>query len=162
MPSEKAPEPTLYRMRVFARDAVLARSKFWYFMKRQHKVRKIQGEIVSTSEIFEKKADRVKNYGIFLRYLTRTITVNMYKEYRDTTLNGAVSQMYMEMSGRHSARPESIQIIRTSVLSDQDAVRPTSKTFAAKSLKFPKTVNRKRAPTKQHSSAFKAVRPILM
>ena len=162
MPSEKNTEPTLYRMRVFARDAVLARSKFWYFMKRQHKVRKIQGEIVSTSEIFEKKAGTVKNYGIFLRYLTRTITVNMYKEYRDTTLNGAVSQMYMEMSGRHSARPESIQIIRTSVLSDQDAVRPTSKTFAEKSLKFPKTVNRKRAPTKQHRSSFKAVRPILM
>ena len=138
MPSEKNTEPTLYRMRVFARDAVLARSKFWYFMKRQHKVRKIQGEIVSTSEIFEKKAGTVKNYGIFLRYLTRTITVNMYKEYRDTTLNGAVSQMYMEMSGRHSARPESIQIIRTSVLSDQDAVRPTSKTFAEKSLRFPR------------------------
>eukprot|EP00351_Strombidinopsis_sp_SopsisLIS2011_P003084 CAMPEP_0116877080 /NCGR_PEP_ID=MMETSP0463-20121206/8914_1 /TAXON_ID=181622 /ORGANISM="Strombidinopsis sp, Strain SopsisLIS2011" /LENGTH=61 /DNA_ID=CAMNT_0004524111 /DNA_START=134 /DNA_END=315 /DNA_ORIENTATION=+ len=38
LPSEKNPEPTLYRMRVFARDAVLARSKFWYFMKRQHKV----------------------------------------------------------------------------------------------------------------------------
>mmetsp|Transcript_48641 Transcript_48641/g.66083 ORF Transcript_48641/g.66083 Transcript_48641/m.66083 type:complete len:115 (+) Transcript_48641:125-469(+) len=91
LPSERTPEPTLYRMRVFARDAVLARSKFWYFMKRQHKVRKIQGEIVSTSEIFEKKAGRVKNYGIFLRYLTRTITVNMYKEFRDTTLNGAVS-----------------------------------------------------------------------
>lgn len=53
--SEKEANPTLYRMRVFARDPVLARSKFWYFMKRQHKVRKIQGQIVSTSEVFEKK-----------------------------------------------------------------------------------------------------------
>ena len=53
--SEKEADPTLYRMRVFARDPVLARSKFWYFMKRQHKVRKIQGQIVSTSEVFEKK-----------------------------------------------------------------------------------------------------------
>ena len=107
-PSESNPNPTLYRMRVFARDEVLARSKFWYFMKRQHKVRRVQGEIVSVSEIFERSANSIKNYGIVLRYLTRTITVNMYKEYRDVSLCGAVSQMYSEMSGRHSARADSI------------------------------------------------------
>merc|ERR1712166_1225001 len=37
LPTEKVPEPELYRMRVFAKDAVRARSKFWYFMKRQHR-----------------------------------------------------------------------------------------------------------------------------
>ncbi len=51
LPTEKVPEPPLYRMRVFARDAVLARSKYWFHMKRQHKVRKVQGEIISTSEV---------------------------------------------------------------------------------------------------------------
>lgn len=51
LPTDKVPEPPLYRMRVFARDAVLARSKYWYHMKRQHKVRKVQGEIISTSEV---------------------------------------------------------------------------------------------------------------
>ena len=40
-------------MRIFARDAVLARSKFWYHCKRQHKIRRIQGEIVNTSEVSE-------------------------------------------------------------------------------------------------------------
>ena len=35
----------------------------------------------------------LKNYGIVLRYLSRTDPINMYKEYRDTTLTGAVSQM---------------------------------------------------------------------
>merc|ERR1711971_97550 len=118
--TEGSPDPTLYRMRVFARDAVLARSKFWYFMKRQHKVRKIQGEIISTSEIYEKKTGAIRNYGIILRYLTRTGTVNMYKEYRDVSLCGAVSQMYMEMAGRHSAAANSIQIIRTSVLEPRE------------------------------------------
>ena len=95
-------------MRVFARDPVLARSKFWYHMKRQHKVRKIQGEIVSTSEIFEKNSNNIKNYGIVFRYQTRTDTVNMYKEYRANTLTGAVSQLYMDLSGKHSARAETI------------------------------------------------------
>ena len=51
LPSEKNPNPKLYRMRVFAKNTVLAKSKFWYHMKRQHKVRKIQGEIVSVSEV---------------------------------------------------------------------------------------------------------------
>ena len=41
LPSDAVPEPTLYRIRIFARDEVLARSKFWYHMKRQHKIRRI-------------------------------------------------------------------------------------------------------------------------
>merc|ERR1712085_93142 len=103
-PTAEVPDPVCYRIRVFAKNTVIARSKFWYEMKRQNKVRKCQGEIVSVSEIFERKANAVKNYGIVLKYLTRTGVVNMYKEYRDNTLCGAVSQMYNEMAGRHSAR----------------------------------------------------------
>ncbi len=38
-------------MRVFGMNKVLAKSKFWYHMKRQHKVRKIDGEIVSIAEV---------------------------------------------------------------------------------------------------------------
>jgi len=149
-------------MRVFARDAVLARSKYWYHMKRQHKVRKVQGEIVSTSEIFEKNTNSVKNYGIVLRYETRTITVNMYKEYRATTLNGAMSQMYIEMSGRHSGRPETIQIIRTSIVKSTDLRRPATQQVADISARFPKTDNRKRAPVRSLKTIYKASRPTLI
>merc|ERR1719198_1900690 len=95
-PSDKDTDPTCYRIRVFAKNAVLARSRFWYEMKRQNKVRKCQGEIVSVSEIFERKTSSIKNYGIVLKYLTRTDYVNMYKEYRDTSLNSAVANMYQE------------------------------------------------------------------
>ena len=45
------------------------------------------------SRIFEKNPNAVKNYGIWLRYRSRTDQHNMYKEYRDMTINGAVSQM---------------------------------------------------------------------
>merc|ERR1711913_248834 len=94
--------------------------------------------IINTSEIFEKRANTMKNYGIFLRYDTRTCTVNMYKEYRDTTLCGAVSQLYMDMSGRHSGRSETIQIIRTSVLDEKDLQRAATLQFADKTIAFPK------------------------
>ena len=104
----------------------------------------------------------MRNYGIYLRYLTRTIIVNMYKEYRDTTLCGAVSQMYMEMAGRHSAAKESIQIIRTSIVPNSECRRTQTTQYHDQNLKFPKTVNLKRPPTKSLSSTFKAVRPTLI
>lgn len=149
-------------MRVFARDPVLARSKYWYHMKRQHKVRKVQGEIVSTSEIFEKKAHVIRNYGIVLRYLTRTVTVNMYKEYRANSLTNAMSQMYSEMAGRHGARPETIQVIRTSVVANKDLRRTATQQYADVSVKFPKTDLRKRAPVRSLKTTFKADRPTLI
>ena len=161
LPSESTPEPTLYRLRIFAANEVIARSKFWYHMKRQHKVRRIQGEIVSTSEITEKKSTSLKNFGIFLRYDTRTHTVNMYKEYRDTSLCGAVSQMYLEMSGRHSARSETIQIIRTSRLEDSELKRAANIQMVDKTAKFPKVRTVKRPPTKSLTTTFKADRPTL-
>jgi len=45
-------------------------------------------------QIHEKRPTTVKNFGIWVRYQSRTGYHNMYKEYRDTTLNGAVSQLY--------------------------------------------------------------------
>ena len=75
-------------------------------------------------QVYERNVGNIKNYGIVLRYLTRTNTVNMYKEYRDVSLAGAVSQMYMELAGRHSARAESIQIIKTAVVHEKEVRRP--------------------------------------
>jgi large subunit ribosomal protein L18Ae len=129
LPSEATPEPTCFRIRVFAKNVVLARSHFWYEMKRQNKVRKCQGEIVSVSEIFEKKTGAIKNFGIVLKYSTRTDVVNMYKEYRSTTLNGAVSSMYQEMAGRHSARGDSIHIIKTVIQPNSSVLREQTKQF---------------------------------
>jgi len=102
---------------------------------------------VSVSEIFERKANAVKNYGIVLKYLTRTGVVNMYKEYRDNTLCGAVSQMYNEMAGRHSARCENIFIIKTVIQPPSKVVRDKTRQFNKPTLKFPKFTTQKRAPT---------------
>lgn len=44
-------------------------------------------------QIFEKNPTTVKNFGIWVRYMSRTGFHNMYKEYRDVTLNGAVEQV---------------------------------------------------------------------
>merc|ERR1711862_825679 len=33
LPTEEEPETPLYRMRIFAPDAVVAKSRFWYFLR---------------------------------------------------------------------------------------------------------------------------------
>ena len=85
-------------------------------MKKVCKAKKTGGEMLAINEIFEKNPNAVKNYGIWLRYRSRTDQHNMYKEYRDLTINGAVSQMYAEMSGRHRAHAESITIMKTAII----------------------------------------------
>jgi len=86
----------------------------------------------------------------------------MYKEFRDTTLNGAISQMYMDMSGRHRAPHESIQIIKTSIVQNKDLLREHSRVYAKTNLKFPRVKPLKRAPKKSLKSTFKATRPLLV
>lgn len=90
LPSEKESAPKLYRMRLFAPNEVVAKSRFWYFLKQVNKVKKTSGEIVSVNKIFEKKPSAVKNFGVWLRYNSRSGTHNMYKEYREMSRTDAV------------------------------------------------------------------------
>ena len=48
--------------------------------------------LILFQQIFEKKPLRIKNFGIWLRYDSRSGTHNMYREYRDLTVAGAVTQ----------------------------------------------------------------------
>lgn len=41
----------------------------------------------------EKNSRIIKNYAIWLKYDSRSGTHNMYREYRDLTLTGAVDQL---------------------------------------------------------------------
>ena len=82
-------------MRIFATNQVTAKSRFWYLLHRLHKLKKSTGDILSVNEIMEKNSRIVNNYGIVIRYDSRSGTHNMYKEYRDTKLTGAIAQMCM-------------------------------------------------------------------
>merc|ERR1711934_660037 len=136
-PTQKTPVPKIYRMKVFAASKVLAKSKFWYFMKKVCKAKKTGGEMLAINEIFEKNPNAVKNYAIWLRYRSRTDQHNMYKEFRDTTVNGAVSQMYSEMAGRHRGQAESITIMKTAIIPASKCRRPHMTQMHDSKLKFP-------------------------
>ena len=62
--------------------------------------------------MFEKKPGSVKNYGVWLKYDSRTGHHNMYREYRDVTVCGAVTQAYRDMGARHRAQADRIHILK--------------------------------------------------
>merc|ERR1719424_1776609 len=122
-------------MNLFAKNKVVARSRFWYFMKRLCRVKHANGQIISCSQIFEKTPEKVKNFGIWFRYESRTGTHNAYKEYRELSLTAAVAAMYQEMAGRSRAKSVAIQILKTSELKASECKRPSIKQFHDASIK---------------------------
>merc|ERR1712007_125635 len=124
MPTESEPVTPLYRMRIFATDQIVAKSRFWYFLRQLRKFKKTTGEIVSVQQIYDTSPLKVKNFGIWLRYDSRSGTHNMYREYRDLTVSAAVTQCYRDMGARHRARAHSIQIIRVETVEASKTRRP--------------------------------------
>lgn len=110
LPTESNPTPKLYRMRIFANNDVVAKSRFWYFLSKLRKVKKTNGEIISLNVIHEKRPEKVKNFGIWIRYDSRSGTHNMYKEYREMSRAAAVDSLYQDMAARHRARFRSVQV----------------------------------------------------
>lgn len=74
--------------------------------------------------MFETNKNIIKNYGILIRYDSRSNTHTMYKEFRDVSLVGAIEKMYSDMAARHRARKSSIQIVNTQVIKSADVKRP--------------------------------------
>lgn len=72
-----------------------------------------------------------------MRYDSRTGHHNMYREYRDVTKAGAVTQAYRDMGARHRAQADRIQIIKIQQIEASQCKRPNIKQFHNASIKFP-------------------------
>ncbi|CAM9181520.1 unnamed protein product [Ectocarpus fasciculatus] len=156
-PTPTDPNPSAYRMKLFAANEVLARSRFWYFMHQMRKMKKTTGEILDVNEITEKNTRYVKNYGFWLKYNSRSGIHNMYREYRDTSLTAAIDTLYNDMAGRHRSRNRSIQVIRTAVVAPKDCKRDSTIQFHDSKLKFPLPHRLMRPSSKALRSTFSAM-----
>ncbi|XP_018012052.1 60S ribosomal protein L18a [Hyalella azteca] len=148
LPTKIDTNPQLYKMRIFAPNIIVAKSRFWYFLSKLRKVKKSSGEIVQVKRVHEPEPTKVKNVGIWLRYDSRSATHNMYREYRDLTMAGAVTQCYRDMGARHRARAHSIQIMRVEAIEPKKCRRPHTLQYINKNLRFPKLYKRTNDPTK--------------
>ncbi|TFK47507.1 60S ribosomal protein L18A [Heliocybe sulcata] len=138
LPTESEPTPKIYRMRIFAPNDVVAKSRFWYFLRKLKKVKKANGEIIGVNVIHEKKPLKIKNFGIWLRYDSRSGTHNMYKEFRELTRADAVKALYQDMAARHRARFRSIHVLRVvEIEKTADVRRPYIRQLLQPKLKFP-------------------------
>mmetsp|Transcript_14069 Transcript_14069/g.27977 ORF Transcript_14069/g.27977 Transcript_14069/m.27977 type:complete len:153 (-) Transcript_14069:367-825(-) len=146
-------------MKIFASNKIVAKSRFWYFLKKTQKIKKSKGEIISVEKIFDKKIGHVKNFGIWLRYESKSNVTNIFKEYRDVTAESAVEQMYSEMAGRQHAPWSSIIILRIEELKAIECVRPHIKQFHNSHIRFPNIHFIQRDDPNKSRNVFKARRP---
>lgn len=108
-------------------------------------------------EIHEKHPQKVKNFGVWIRYDSRSGTHNMYKEYREMSRTDAVHAMYQDMAARHRARFRSIHILKVVEVEKIDDIRrPYIKQLLTKDLKFPLP---HRNPPKNGKKVFAHKRP---
>ncbi|GFQ06965.1 60S ribosomal protein l18a-1 [Phtheirospermum japonicum] len=82
----------------------------------------------------------------------------MYKEYRDTNLNGGVEKIYTEMASRHRVRSHCIQIVKTSTIADMLCKRESTRQFHNSKIKFPLVFRKLRPPTRKLKTTYKASR----
>ena len=68
------------------------------------------GLTVVAKQIQEKRPQKVKNFGIWIRYDSRSGTHNMYKEYREMSRTDAVEAMYQDMAARHRSRFRQVHV----------------------------------------------------
>merc|ERR1719502_82100 len=129
-------------------------------MKYQKRLRatKANGQIISVSQIYEKTPQKVKNFGVWFRYESRTGSHNAYKEYRELALTDAINALYQDMAGRSRAKAGAIQILKTAELTPEECKRPIIKQFHSKKIKFPLPHRVAKIP-KEFKTTFKASRP---
>ena len=158
-PTEKIQHPQIFKMKIFAPNKVVAISRFWYFLGKLNKSKAANGEILQVEEIFEGKNTQVKNYAINIRYNSRSGTHNMYKEYRDVSLNAAIDKMYTEMASRHRARRHSIWILNTAIIPASKLRRAAVKQFVDSHIKFRVNGRVPRPSSKAFRTPYQATRP---
>merc|ERR1719511_304866 len=147
-------------MIIFAPNPVIAKSKFWYYMHQFRKMKKTTGEILDCVELVEKNSRVVKNYGIWLRYSSRSGTHNMYREFRDVKVANAVTSCYRDMGARHRARPGSIQIMKVAEVHASKCKRKHITQFHDSKIKFPMP-RRVLSKSRQHAPRFTTKQPKL-
>uniref|UniRef100_A0A2K6AEV0 Large ribosomal subunit protein eL20 n=1 Tax=Mandrillus leucophaeus TaxID=9568 RepID=A0A2K6AEV0_MANLE len=95
-------------------------------------MKKSSGETVNCGQVFEKYPLWVKNFGIWLRYDSRSSTHNMYWEYRDLTTTGAVTNL----GAWYRARAHFIQIMKVEEIMASKCRWSAVKQFHDSKIKF--------------------------
>ncbi|EAT43782.1 AAEL004822-PA, partial [Aedes aegypti] len=95
---EKNRNASLFKIKTFAPAQIVAKCRFWYFLRQLRKLKQITSEIVSVKRILEKTPLRLLRHGL-LRYDFCSGTHNV------------LLLCYSDMPSRHCAPTHSIKIV---------------------------------------------------
>ena len=161
LPTAEVANPPAVRVQVFAPDAVIAKSIFWNTARRIARIKKSHGEILAVREVIEPEPTRAKTYGIWLTYKSLRATHNIYKEFRDTTTEGAVMRMYQEMGGTHNVKANEIIIVKVTEIQPDDVRHRSIEQFVEPGVKFPILKQSIRPANLAHKKIFSRHRPVV-
>merc|ERR1712173_412226 len=94
------------------------------------------GQILAVHRIIDPEPTRVKNFGFWLKYQSRSGVHNMYREYRALSVQVAAKKLFMDMGGRHRAKKDNIHVIDVREISDHEVKRFRIKQFLTPGLRF--------------------------
>lgn len=66
-PTEHEADPKVYRMRVFAPNTTVAKSRFWTLMRKQKKIKHSNGELIAIHEVISFKKNKYRSMKMILR-----------------------------------------------------------------------------------------------
>lgn len=162
LPTKECENPVAVSVQVFAPDEICAKSEFWNVSRRIARLKKNNGEVLSVRQVIEPEPHRAKTYGVWLTFKSIRSMHNIYKEYRDTTTEGAVTRLYQEMAGTHNVHPCGITIIKICEIKDAAQVKHhTIKQFMEPNLKYPIVEQPIRPAHVQDKKIFSHKRPTL-
>ena len=164
LPTEKTPNPAVIVVKVIAPNEAVARSRFWKLNKRDHKLKRSHGEVLKIQEVHEKTKTITKNFGVFLKYRSHTGVHNMFKEYRDVSMRGAIDQMYNEIAGNYKASSERVDIIKTVELNKEELKIRNPRCLQwvdTESIQYPLWRKTARPTHSKYSSHFAKRRPVV-
>lgn len=150
-PTEKNPEPTVYKFEVFAPNFVVAKSRFWRMMRIKNKVKSTHGDTLSCKVVKDRKI-AARNYVVDIAYYSqRCGYTRMVKEFRDVSKAGAVSQAYHDLASRHRARYHNIEVLEVKSIPNHEVKRAAVSQFAQADLSFPLLQRRVKAARKERA-----------
>jgi len=108
------------RLKLFAENALFAKSQYWNVVSKLMKIKKATGEIISVKDITAKDDGKPRYFGIQYIYKSRTNVNNAYKEVVASTNAEAVSKLLIDMAGRHRVFAGNVRVRGVKELSKDD------------------------------------------
>ncbi|KCZ75730.1 hypothetical protein H311_03285 [Anncaliia algerae PRA109] len=139
IPTEQEAFPQIYTMNIFAKNEIVARSKFLKQLRIKHKIKASATVILRCEENKEDYSNMsVQNYGIKFVYRSKKGTLlNMYKEFRAISRCDAVDSLFNDMASKHKVKKSEIFIVSINQLEKNDLLRQRVAEFAEEGVQYP-------------------------